>query len=666
MSNTSNAANALLASLRSQAPGGRMKLLAASAGLAALFMVLHKLLISSNKLSAKASAKKNHLVTNLGELDSEYDVIIIGGGTSGCVLASRLSENPNIKVLLLESGGSGKALIFTRIPSAFARLFHNKNYDYDIRTEPQVHAQGKTKYWPRARMLGGCSSINAQMAQYGAPGDFDQWAETIGDDSWSFKNFAKYFRKFEQFVANPVFSPYTSFSSPDPSVKEGEIGLTGPVEVGFFNYVSEASKFFVRSCINVGIPYTPSFNGANGTVGVSRIMTYIDSNGTRVSSESAYLTDEALSRPNLTVAIYAHTTRILFSEPENGNPRAIGVEIASTKDRDVAEPKKYKVFAKNEVVLSAGAVHSPHILMLSGIGPSEHLSAHNIPTVVDLPAVGANLVDHPIVDFIFKDKMGVSLSFLKPENVMDRLRSTRALIQYTIFKRGPLCSNMGEAAAFVRTDDPSLFPKDDFKEELEDSTPSKDSPDLELLCTPFGYRDHGAFTFDVRTYALHVYLLRPTSKGYIRLLSNNPFDNPSVDPNYLQTSADIHKLLRGARLCLRLAHTEPLSSCLTHSETRSDLDHFLHEKTDEELLEIIRQRVETVYHPACSCRMAKKEDGGVVDAKLRVYGVDGLRVCDASAFSYVVSGHTAGACIAMAEKLSDEMKAELKANLEEF
>ncbi|KAL0953193.1 hypothetical protein HGRIS_004448 [Hohenbuehelia grisea] len=606
------------------------------------------------------------------DAEAEYDVVIVGGGTSGCVLAARLSEDPNLRVLLLEAGGSGKAILFSRIPSGFSRLFHSE-HDYALHTTAQKHAGDKTKFWPRGKMLGGCSSINAQMAQYGAPEDFDEWAKTIGDDSWSWVNLKRYFRKFEAFIppseesANPNPTPEKPYTNPK-SYK----GAAGPMCIGFFNNVSKASFAFVKSCVAAGMPWTPDFTGDAGTLGASRVMTYIDRTGTRVSAETAYLTDTVLDRTNLTVAVHAQVTRILFDQQSEGSnlhegtaeaagagkpePRAVGVEFAATRDGP-----RFKAYARKEVVIAAGAVHSPHVLLLSGIGPAAHLATHNIPAIVDLPGVGSNLVDHPIVDFYFRDKYNASVRFMKPSTFAESVQAMAALVRYKLIGTGPLVTNFGESAAFVRSDDPVVFPKEDFAEVLEDSTSGPGAPDLELFCTPLAYKEHGAVSFDIHTFALHVYLVRPTSLGEIRLLSNDAWQNPSIDPNYLATRADVAKLVRGARLCLRLAHTEPLSGRLEHSETRGDLDHALHKASDEELERVIRERVETVYHPACSARMAPKEQGGVVDTQLKVYGVKGLRVCDASVFPFVVSGHTAGACLAIAEKLADEMKAEFRA-----
>ncbi|KAE9402882.1 alcohol oxidase [Gymnopus androsaceus JB14] len=532
------------------------------------------------------------------------------------------------------------------MPSGYGRLFLS-NHCFPFYSEPQVFANGKTKFWPRAKMLGGCSSINASMAQYGAPEDFDEWGTFMNDDSWSWKNLRRYFNKFEKYAPDRRY----------PQVDASARGKTGPVSVGYFNTITTSAKAFIDSCVELGIPHTPDFNGPKGTLGVSRVLTYVDQNRERVSSESAYLTPEVLARKNLRIAIHAHVTRILFDKVD-GELRAVGVEYAQTDLNLKQKGALYRSRAMKEVIIAAGAVHTPHILMLSGIGPSAHLKEHNVPVVHDLPGVGENLVDHPSVDLNFKDKLNASAKFMKPQSFIEVCQTLVALAQYKMGLGGPLAMNFGEAAAFVRSDNLSLLggPELDIKECI-DSTSSSNSPDLEIFVTPFGFGEHGRIWFDVHTRALHVYLLRPTSRGEVRLKSSNPFDLPSVNPNYLQTPDDLEKLVRGVKICLRIARADAFTPYLDHSFLRPDLDHELIMKSHAELEELVKDRVQTVYHPTSTCRMAPEAEGGVVDAHLRVYGVKGLRVCDASIFPWIVSGHPVGACYAAAEKLSDEIKA---------
>ncbi|KZT01772.1 GMC oxidoreductase [Laetiporus sulphureus 93-53] len=552
--------------------------------------------------SSKVASNPTQYATLIGERSRDgenyrqYDYVVVGGGTAGCVLASRLSEDRNSTVLLLEAGRSHEGNLLSRIPLAYTKMFKTA-VDWDFQTTPQEAMSGKQVYWPQVKILGGTSAINSLVHQYCAKENFDEWVK-LGGEGWSFDD-----HKAENYTASAQF---------------------------------------------------PNKN-SHGTNGI------LDPKGQRNSTAVAYLTNGVLSRPKLIVGVNVEVEKIIFSQEQDSTTRAIGVELSTA-----ADGPRYRVNATREVILSAGFISTPQILMLSGIGPAEGLSRFNIPVVKELPAVGRNMSDHI--------SCGPLRFRAKPAYTWDRYNATFsgavAMMKWLLTGKGPLSSMGTSMAAFIRSDDRSLPFGSKASENLpvKDLTSGPNTPDIELVWAPFVFVNFG-FTppppgaSGITTSAV---ALRPESTGTITLRSGSVWDKPLIDGNYFASKSDMNIVVRGTRLLMRMARTEPLASVLdlkAHSTDKDDIfwpgDADPDKITDEELKEWISGNASPFFHPVSTARMGRSAETSVVDAKLGMHGVAGLRVVDASVFPSQLSGHPAAAVIAVVEKAADMIWSEI-------
>jgi len=518
-----------------------------------------------------------------------YDYIIVGAGSAGCTLANRLSEDPQTSVLLLEAGGPDNKQEI-HVPAAFSKLFKSP-YDWEYYTEEEPNMANRKMYWPRGKALGGSSSINAMIYIRGHHHDYDSWRDA-GNEGWGYADVLPYFKKAENQERGP--SEYH--------------GVGGPLNVCDRRYTNPLSYAFVDACKELGIPANPDFNGTqNEGAGVFQTT---QKNGARWSTVNAYL-KPALRRPNLTVHTETQVARVVV---EHG--RATGVSYMQGGQIETA-------LARREVLVCGGAINSPQILMLSGIGPADHLRAMGIEVVLDLPGVGENLQDHLVA--------GVQYHITKPISLNDA-ESLGNLFTYLLFKRGPLTSTVAESGAFVKT-----------RDELA-------APDIQYHFAPVLFRGHGFENIPGHGFTILPTLLHPQGRGRIRLHSSDPFAHAAIHANYLSEEEDIRSLLAGMKLAHELAHTQAFAPFLG-----AEVEPSSWKASDSETLEVIRQKAETIYHPAGTCKMGS-DSLAVVDAQLRVRGIEGLRVVDASVMPTVVGGNTNAPTIMIAEKAADLLK----------
>ncbi|KAL8277802.1 hypothetical protein RQP46_009785 [Phenoliferia psychrophenolica] len=593
--------------------------------------------------------------------EKTYDVVVIGGGACGAVLASRLSEDPHISVLLLEAGHADTRQLFSRIPSGFTRLF-DTDADWGYHTESGEGVAGRRLRWPRGRMLGGCTANNAMVLHHCAPSDFDEW-ETLGNQGWNYTSLVPYFLKSQSVVAVDSWP-----LKPHPTSHRG---TSGPVKISY-SFFSGMSAAFVTACGVLGIKIRADINtdgdgtgdsaGAGG-LGVTRAQTAIHG-GERVSTSTSYLTKEVAARPNLKIATGATVTRIILEPSVAGSkPRAVGVEFvsASTPFSGDKVAQTFRARARKQVVLSAGSLATPQLLEVSGIGPRDVLEAAGVPVLVELPGVGENLKDHTAIGMCYVAKPGVSLQY-----IADPIKGIPPLIEWLKYKTGPMTTNLAETIAFVRSTDADLAKASGATaSDVPDFGSGGQGPDIEFLQSALGFYDNGK----VRPvgegndyYSIGAILARPQSKGSVHIKTASALDRPEIHANILSDEYDVRSLVWSLKFCQRIAQTEPLASLLVKPYNGPGFPQFpdASKLSDVELAAWIRQETQTMYHPVGTVKMGALACAGCVDTRLRVHGVEGLRVCDASIFPEQLSGHPMAPLIAIAERIADELKAELK------
>jgi len=549
-----------------------------------------------------------------------YDFIILGAGSAGCVLANRLSANPNFTVCLIEAGSKDTDMRL-HVPLGFAFLGEGSKYSWNYNTEPQkefekviltepassvvdstgelheVEAQSEEHrrgYQPRGKTLGGSSSINAMLYVRGHKWDYDHWSE-LGNDGWSFDEVLPYFKKAEH---NEVFD--NEFH-----------GKNGPLNVSKIRHKNKSVDDFVKTGSSI-FGFNEDFNGESQE-GVGYYQT-TQKDGKRCSAAKAYLVP-ILDRENLTILTDTNVDKIII---ENG--RASGVLCINE------EGEKFEVNAKKEVLLSSGAFGSPQILLRSGIGPREEIVKHGIEHKVDLPGVGKNLQDH--IDYLSVHKhksinlIGFSLGTIF-------LKFPYEILKYILTRTGLFTSTVAEAGGFIRSrNDISI-------------------PDIQLHFAPGMVVDHGRQQLWGTGISCHTCLLRPKSRGEVTLKSADPFEDPKIDPKFLSHPDDMKDMIEGYKKMMKIMNKEPLSKYTSkHVYRPIDLD------DDDNIEQAIREEADTVYHPVGTCMMGKDEMA-VVNNKLKVYKLDGLRVVDASIMPTLIGGNTNAPTIMIAEKASD-------------
>ncbi|MBS0366684.1 MAG: GMC family oxidoreductase N-terminal domain-containing protein [Proteobacteria bacterium] len=527
---------------------------------------------------------------------SGFDYIVVGAGAAGCVLANRLSADPNCTVLLLEAGGNDRSP-WIQVPIGYGHTFNDARYNWMYEAEPDPGLDNRRGFWPRGKVLGGSTSINAMVYVRGQPADFDDW-RAAGNPGWGWQDVLPWFRRLEDHPLGP--SEYH--------------GRGGPVRIGDVSAsVHPLCGNFLDACASLGVERNADFNGARSDgCGLWQVTIH---DGVRVSAASAYLRP-VRGRPNLTIRLRAQATRLLFD-----GRRAQGVEY-------LHQGALQRVQARREVLLAAGALNSPQLLELSGIGDPRRLRPLGIEVLADLPAVGAGLQDHLAVSYFYRSRVPTLNDQLAP--LTGKLR---AALRYLLGRRGPLAMSVNQAGAFLR------------------SRPELAQPNMHIYFNPASYSTSAGPKRRLLNpdpfpgFLMSFNTCRPTSRGAVHIRSPDPLASPAILPNSLSTATDVQDVFDGARVLRRIAAAPALAQVIEREREPG-----AQVQSDEQVLADFRRRAGTVFHACGTCAMGPDARRAVVDPRLRVHGLAGLRVIDASVFPNVTSGNTQAPTLMLAEK----------------